>query len=191
MAAEDPDRVHAETAAQWRAWLAEHHGTSRGAWVVWWKRSTGRPAPTYEELVCEALCFGWIDSTSKGVDEERTMMWFTRRRPTSGWSRPNKVRLERLYAEGRMEPAGDAAVQAAKENGSWVRLDDVEALVVPPDLAAALAEREGAPGRWEALSRSARRAALLWLVEAKRSETRARRVNEVADRTAAGRRPRE
>lgn len=191
MAGDDPDRVHPETAAQWRDWLAEHHGTSKGVWVVWWKRTTGRPAPTYEELVCEALCFGWIDSTSKGVDEARTMMWFTRRSPTSGWSRPNKLRLERLYAEGLMQPAGDAAVAIARENGAWVSLDDVEALVVPDDLGTALAERPGANERWEALTRSAKRAALLWVVGAKKAETRHRRVTEVADRTAAGERPRD
>jgi uncharacterized protein YdeI (YjbR/CyaY-like superfamily) len=190
MAGDDPDRVHPETAAQWRDWLAEHHGTSSGVWVVWWKRTTGRPAPTYEELVCEALCFGWIDSTSKGVDEARTMMWFTRRSPTSGWSRPNKLRLERLYAEGLMQPAGDAAVAIAKENGAWVSLDAVEALVVPDDLGTALAERPGANEHWEALTRSAKRAALLWVVDAKKAETRHRRVTEVADRTAAGERPR-
>lgn len=189
MPATEAARVHPATAAEWRAWLAEHHASSDGVWVVWWKRSTGRPAPTYEELVCEALCYGWIDSTSKGLDDERTMMWFTRRRPTSGWSRPNKLRLTRLYAEGLVAAPGDQAVQVAMDNGSWTMLDDVEALVVPPDLAAALQAR-AATDRWEALGRSAKRAALLWLVEAKRPETRQRRVDEVADRTAAGERPR-
>ncbi len=185
---DDAQRVHVETREQWRDWLAEHHDRGSGVWVVWWKRATGRPAPSYDELVMEALAQGWIDATSKGVDGERTMMWFTRRRPGSGWSRPNKLRLERLYARGRMRPAGRAVVDAARADGSWTLLDDVEDLVVPDDLAAALDER-AARATWDALTRSARRAALVHLVGAKRPDTRARRVTDVADRTAAGERP--
>lgn len=188
MVDEDPERLHVESAAQWAAWLAEHHDRGTGVWVVWWKRATGRPAPSYDDLVLEALAHGWIDATSKGVDDERTMMWFTRRRPGSGWSRPNKLRLERLYAEGRMREPGQAVVDRAVADGSWTLLDDVEDLVVPDDLAAALDDRD-ARATWDALSRSARRAALVHLVGAKRAETRARRVAEVADRTAAGERP--
>ncbi|SDS46238.1 Uncharacterized conserved protein YdeI, YjbR/CyaY-like superfamily, DUF1801 family [Nocardioides scoriae] len=186
----DAERLHVEDVAAWGAWLAEHHADPGGVWVVWWKRATGRPAPSYEELVREALCWGWIDSTSKGLDAERTMMWFTRRAPGSGWSRPNKLRLEELYAADRMRPPGEAVVDAARADGSWTLLDDVEALVVPEDLAAALADR-GARERWDALGRSARRAALVWLVEARRPATRERRVAEVAERTAAGLRPRD
>ena len=181
----DAERLHVEDVATWDAWLAEHHADDGGVWVVWWKRSTGRPAPSYDDLVRAALCWGWIDSTSKGLDEERTSMWFTRRSPGSGWSRPNK-----LPAAGRMRPPGEAVVDAARADGSWTLLDDVEALVVPDDLAAALAARDAGPA-WDDLTRSARRAALVWLVEAKRPATRERRVAEVADRTAAGLRPRD
>lgn len=188
MAGEDAEQLHVEDAAQWRDWLAAHHDRGTGVWVVWWKRSTGRPAPSYDDLVCEALAQGWIDATSKGLDDERTRMWFTRRRPGSGWSRPNKERLARLHAEGRMRPAGQAVVDAAVADGSWTLLDDVEDLVVPDDLAAALADRD-ARATWDALGRSARRAALVHLVTAKRPATRSRRVGEVADRTAAGERP--
>lgn len=189
MSQADAPRLHVESATQWGAWLAEHHREGAGVWVVWWKRSSGKPAPSYEDLICETLRWGWIDSTSKRVDDERTMMWFSPRKPGSGWSRPNKQRLARLYAEGLMLPSGDAVVQAAKADGSWSLLDDVEDLVVPDDLAAALRER-GARSTWEALPASARKAALTWLVQAKRPETRERRCSEVAERTAAGERPR-
>jgi uncharacterized protein YdeI (YjbR/CyaY-like superfamily) len=182
--------THPETLDQWRDWLAEHHGRGSGVWVVQWKRPTGRPAVGYEELVVEALAWGWIDSTNGTVDAERSRMWFAPRRPTSGWARPNKRRVERLLAEGRMQPAGQAAIDAARANGSWTLLDDVEDLVVPDDLAAALAAHPGARATWDAFPRTVRRATLVWIVEAKRDATRERRVAEAAAATARGERPR-
>ncbi len=182
--------THPETLDQWRDWLAEHHGRGSGVWVVQWKRPTGRPAVGYEELVVEALAWGWIDSTNGTVDDERSRMWFAPRRPTSGWARPNKLRVERLLAEGRMRPAGQAAIDVARANGSWTLLDDVEDLVVPDDLAAALAAHPGARATWDAFPRTVRRATLVWVVEAKRDATRERRVAEAAAATARGERPR-
>jgi uncharacterized protein YdeI (YjbR/CyaY-like superfamily) len=182
--------THPETLRQWRDWLAEHHARGSGVWVVQWKRPTGRPAVGYEELVVEALAWGWIDSTNGTVDAERSRMWFAPRRPTSGWARPNKRRVERLIAEGRMQPAGQAAIDVARENGSWTLLDDVEDLVVPDDLAAELAAHPGARETWDAFPRTVRRATLVWLVEAKRDATRERRVREAAEATARGERPR-
>jgi uncharacterized protein YdeI (YjbR/CyaY-like superfamily) len=115
----DGDRVHPKTAQEWRAWLDENHETSSGVWLVSWKKHTGRPTVGYEEAVTEALAVGWVDSKGKRLDDDRTMLYLTRRRPTSGWSRPNKERVERLLAAGRMGPAGQAAIDAAKENGTW------------------------------------------------------------------------
>lgn len=181
--------THPETLRAWRDWLAAHHARGSGVWVVQWKRATGRPAVGYEELVVEALAWGWIDSTNGTVDAERSRMWFAPRRPTSGWARPNKLRVERLLAEGRMQPAGRAAIDVARANGAWTLLDDVEDLVVPPDLAEALSAHPGARETWDAFPRTVRRAALVRLVEAKRAETRARRVAEVAAATARGERP--
>lgn len=181
--------THPETLRAWRDWLAAHHARGSGVWVVQWKRATGRPAVGYEELVVEALAWGWIDSTNGTVDAERSRMWFAPRRPTSGWARPNKLRVERLLAEGRMQPAGQAAIDVARANGAWTLLDDVEDLVVPPDLAEALSAHPGARETWDAFPRTVRRAALVRLVEAKRAETRARRVAEVAAATARGERP--
>ena len=183
------ERVHAETREQWRAWLAEHAGQSPGAWLVSWRQQTGRPAVGYEAAVCEALAVGWVDSKQVRLDEDRTLLWFTPRRLGSGWSRPNKVRLAALEQAGLMTPAGRRAVERAVADGSWTLLDDVEDLVVPADLADALAARPGATEHWEALTRSAKRAALEHVVRAKRPETRVRRVEQVADAAAAGRRP--
>ncbi|RCK68696.1 hypothetical protein DT076_13985 [Desertihabitans brevis] len=182
--------VHAETLAQWRDWLAEHHTRREGVWLVQWRRHTGRPALEYEDAVCEALAWGWIDSTAGTVDADRTRLWYAPRRPRSGWSAPNKRRVERLLAEGRMQPPGQRAIDLARENGAWTLYDDAERLVLPDDLAAALAARPGAREHWDAFPPSARKVALSWLAEARREETRVRRVLGVAEAAARGERVR-
>jgi uncharacterized protein YdeI (YjbR/CyaY-like superfamily) len=188
MAAEGYELVHAETRAEWRRWLAANHAGSPGVWLVSWKTATGKPAVGYAESVEEALCFGWIDSLNRTIDVERTQQLFTPRRPGSRWSRSNKERVERLLAEGLIEPAGLAAIEAAKASGAWSALDDVENLVVPDDLAAAFAAHPGAGEHWEGFPPSVRRAILVWIVDAKRPETRARRIAATASEAAAGRR---
>ncbi len=159
----------------WRRWLVDHHADSDGVWVVTYKKSfPGHVA--YEDLVLEALCFGWVDSTARGVDEQRTSITFTPRRAHSRWTQPNRDRVAALEGAGLMHEAGLAAVRRAKESGSWDELRPVEALEVPEDLAAALGEARGA---WDALSRSARYVHLLALHDAKRAETRARRISAI------------
>jgi uncharacterized protein YdeI (YjbR/CyaY-like superfamily) len=189
MRTEEGERFHPGSRAEWRAWLAEHHDRSDAVWLVLWRPRSGREGLTYDEAVEEALCFGWIDGKAAGLDDERTMLRFSPRKQGSGWARSNKRRVERLLAEGLMTEAGLALVEEAKRDGSWVRLDAVEDLVVPDDLAAALAAHPGARERWDGLPRSVRRAALLRIVEAKRPETRAKWVAETARRTARGERP--
>jgi uncharacterized protein YdeI (YjbR/CyaY-like superfamily) len=189
MRTEEGERFHPGSRAEWRAWLAEHHDRSDAVWLVLWRPRSGREGLTYDEAVEEALCFGWIDGKAAGLDDERTMLRFSPRKQGSGWARSNKRRVERLVAEGLMTEAGLALVEEAKRDGSWVRLDAVEDLVVPDDLAAALAAHPGARERWDGLPRSVRRAALLRIVEAKRPETRAKWVAETARRTARGERP--
>jgi len=170
--------------AGWRAWLIANHATSTGVHLVSWRRGSGKASVPYEEAVEEALCVGWIDSVAGRLDEQRGLQWFSPRRSTSGWARTNKARVERLIAGGLMLPAGLAAIEEAKRNGSWTRLDDVENLVVPDDLAAALAAHPPGRERWDAFSRSRRRAILEWLSTAKRPETRARRIAEAAESAA-------
>jgi uncharacterized protein YdeI (YjbR/CyaY-like superfamily) len=185
----DEERLHPDSRAEWRAWLAGHHHRSGAVWLVLWRPRSGRAGLTYDEAVEEALCFGWIDGRAAGLDDQRTMLRFSPRRRGSGWARSNKLRVERLLAEGLMTEAGLALIEEAKRDGSWTRLDAVEDLVVPDDLAAALAAHPGARERWDGLPRSVRRAALLRIVEAKRPETRAKWVAETARRTARGERP--
>jgi uncharacterized protein YdeI (YjbR/CyaY-like superfamily) len=174
--------------AELRSWLAANHATSPPVRVAIGNKGTTVTSLTYEDAIEEALSFGWIDSTSHALDADRHTVLFTRRKPDSTWSRSNKERVERLIAQGRMTPAGMAVIDAAKENGSWTVLDDVEALIVPEDLASALAAEPRAEFGWEAASVSQRKMALYWIASAKRPETRSRRVSEITQAAAEGRR---
>ena len=173
-------RVHAETRAEWRAWLAAHHADATGAWLVSWRSGAGRQSVGYEDSVREALCFGWVDSKGLKLDEERTMLYFAPRRSRSGWARTNKQRVEQLRAEGLMTDAGEAVIAEAEANGSWSLLDEVENLTGPADLQEALDAQPPAEQHWQEFPRSARRAILEWIVQARTAPTRARRVAETA-----------
>lgn len=182
---DEAERIEPATVQEWSAWLAAHHADRPGVWFVAARREADR-AVGYEEQVVEALRWGWVDSTVRPVDERRAMLWFSPRRKGSVWTRNNKQRVARLEAEGRMEPAGAAAVAAAQASGMWTLMDDVEDLVVPDDLAAALGAQPGAREHWDAASPSSRKQALAWIVLAKRPETRANRVAATAARAADG-----
>ena len=177
MSTADYPRVHVKTTAEWRRWLRENHDTAQGVWLVAYKAATGRARLSYEDSIPDALCYGWIDSVNKPLDDERTALLFTPRKPRSGWSRTNKVRIARLLKEGRMEPAGLAKIAAAKRDGSWTLLDSVEALEMPNDLRKAL----GVVGTrtFEALTPGRRKEHLRALVTAKRPETRTKRIAEI------------
>jgi uncharacterized protein YdeI (YjbR/CyaY-like superfamily) len=177
--------IHPESRAAWRAWLEQNHTRKEGIWLISFKKATGKPRVEYDDAVEEALCFGWIDSKGNKLDEERTMLWFAPRKPRTGWSAPNKQRVEALIADGRMAPAGLAKIEAAKQDGSWSALDAVEALEIPPDLKQALAANPAAQQYFDAFPRSAKRAILVWIISAKKPETRANRISETV-RLAAG-----
>ncbi|HEX2908691.1 MAG TPA: YdeI/OmpD-associated family protein [Phototrophicaceae bacterium] len=179
-----PNSIQPSSRAAWRQWLAEHHTQTEGIWLISFKKATGKPRVEYDEAVEEALCFGWVDSKGNKLDDERSMLWFAPRRAGSGWSKPNKERIARLIEAGLMMPAGLAKIEAAKEDGSWIFLDAIEALEIPPDLGQALAENPTAQGYFEAFPRSVKRAILEWIANAKRPETRAKRIAETV--TLAG-----
>jgi uncharacterized protein YdeI (YjbR/CyaY-like superfamily) len=115
----DADVVELERRADWREWLRVNHRRSDGVWLVTWKKAAKRPYVSYDEAVEEALCFGWIDSRSKSVDDERTSLWFTPRKERSSWSASNAARVERLERAGLMRAAGRRAVDEAKRRGRW------------------------------------------------------------------------
>lgn len=186
----DRERVHAETVQAWRDWLLANHESSDGVWLISWRKAASGPRMSYEESVIEALAVGWVDSHKRVIDDERSMLWFTRRNPRSGWARPNKARIELLEQQDLLLPAGRRMVELARENGSWAKFDDIDNLIVPEDLAAALDLRPGAREHWEAFPRSVRRATLEWIMQAKTVTTRDKRVTETADKAARGERAR-
>jgi uncharacterized protein YdeI (YjbR/CyaY-like superfamily) len=172
--------LHPATRAEWRAWLEAHHQRPEGLWLVLWKKSSGKPALAYDDIVEEALAFGWVDSKTNGLDEHRSMLWLAPRKPGSLWSGPNKERVQRLQSAGLMAAAGQAKVHAAQCDGTWSALDGVEALDVPDDLHAALARHANAARHFNNFPRSAKRGILEWILQAKRADTRARRIDETA-----------
>jgi len=185
----DEERVQPADRIAWRAWLEANHETARGVWAVTYRRTSGKPVVAYDDLIEEALCFGWIDGQARALDDERTMLRFTPRRKGGTWAKTNKARVERLLAEGLMTPAGLRAIEAAKADGSWDALADSDALVVPDDLGAALAADAAAGRGFDALPPSAKKPVLYWVTSAKRPETRARRVAEIVRHAAVGRSP--
>jgi len=173
---------------EWRAWLKKHHKTARGVWLVYAKKHTGLPSLLWQHGVEEALCFGWIDSLRRPVDDTYFKQLYTPRKPRSNWSAINKASAERLIAEGLMTAAGVTAIEVAKANGSWNVIDHVESFVVPADFKKALARNQAARAGFEALSPFVRKQFLYRLNSAKRPETRARRIAELIDAAATRRR---
>jgi uncharacterized protein YdeI (YjbR/CyaY-like superfamily) len=184
------EQVYARDRAEWRAWLGTNHSTSPGIWLVFDKKSSRNDRLAYADAVEEGLCYGWIDSTVRTLDDARYLQLFTPRKPKSTWSRSNKERVERLMSLGLMAEAGLAAIELAKTNGAWTSLDAVEAMEVPPDLAAALKRTKGAAKHFDGFSPSARKGYLHWISQAVRPETRAARIAEVARLAAANNRNR-
>lgn len=175
-----PNSVHPKSRQAWRKWLSENHGRQDGIWLISYKKASGKARFEYDEAVEEALCFGWIDSKPNKLDEERSMLWFAPRKSGTGWSKPNKQRVERAIVSGRMTQSGMVKVNLAKQDGSWSALDEVEALVVPADLATALAKNASAAENFAAFPRSVKRGILEWISNAKTSPTREKRITETA-----------
>jgi uncharacterized protein YdeI (YjbR/CyaY-like superfamily) len=182
------DRITATDGDELRQWLADHHDTADAVWLVYYKKGSGRPSIDWPEAVDQALCFGWIDSKVRSLDDERYEQYFSRRKPGSPWSRINKDKVAELTAAGLMEPAGQEAIDRAQADGSWSMLDEVEAGVVPDDLAAAL-DASGGLAAFDGFTDAQRRGLLAWVLFAKRADTRARRIAQIAAAAAEGRRP--
>jgi uncharacterized protein YdeI (YjbR/CyaY-like superfamily) len=176
----DYSQLEITSAAQLREWLAANYDKVEGIWLVTFKKASGKHHVSYEEVVREALCFGWIDSQGRSLDATRSQLLLTPRKPKSKWSGPNKARVAELSAAGLMHPAGQAMVELAKGTGTWTALDGVEALLEPDELRAALDADPDARRHWDGFPRSTRRAILEWIGSAKRPETFHRRITETA-----------
>lgn len=174
---------------EWRLWLEKHHQTKQSVWLILHKKDSGKPSVSWSEIVDESLCFGWIDSTRKSVNEESFMQLVSRRKASGTWSKVNKEKITQLIADGRMREAGLQCIEKAKENGSWTILDTVEELTIPDDLEKAFQKHREAKAYFLSLSKSAKKTILQRLVLAKRPETRQKRVEEIATLAAQKQKP--
>jgi uncharacterized protein YdeI (YjbR/CyaY-like superfamily) len=186
---DDRPHVSPRSRKEWRAWLQKHHTSSTAVWLLFPKKHTGLAAPSYNDAVEEALCFGWIDGLVNPVDAAYYKQLFTPRKAKSGWAQSNKTRVARLIEQGLMTSAGLAAIETANANGSWTTLDHAEALKVSPELQRALNANAAAKKRWPAFTDGQRKQFLYWLAMAKREETRAKRIATIVEMAARGMTP--
>jgi uncharacterized protein YdeI (YjbR/CyaY-like superfamily) len=175
----------------WRRWLEKNHQSKQGVWLVYYKTSTKIPSLTWSEAVDEPLCYGWIDSTKKTIDDERYMQYFSKRNPNSTWSKINKEKVSRLIDNDLMTQAGFDIIQTAKQNGRWDTMLDIEELIIPEDLKIELNKNKSSMEFFQSQSRSIKIAMLHWVVTAKRIETRKKRIDEIALLAAKGLRPKQ
>jgi len=173
------------TRAELRAWLADNHVSAPSQWLATYKRHHPDYL-AYEPQVEELLCWGWIDSVTRALDENRSMTLVAPRNPKSGWSAINKAHVDRARASGAMTAAGEAKIAAAQANGMWDFLNDVDALIAPDDLIAALGD---AGPVYEAYPKSIKRGTLEWIKTAKTAPTRAARITDVVASAGQGLRP--
>ena len=176
------DREHLEVSdvAALSDWFELNHESSPGLWVVTHKKPANLPAPTYDEMVRVALCYGWVDSVPGKVDELRTKLYFSPRKPKSAWSQSNKLRVEQLIDAKLMKPAGLAKVEEAKRSGAWNLIDEAQNAEVPADLAEEFARFEGSAVNFEAFPRGVKKQILEWITQAKTDATRLKRIHETA-----------
>lgn len=164
----------------WRKWLEENHSTEEGVWLIFYKAHAGKSSLPYDASVEEALCYGWIDSTIKKIDEDRYARKFTPRKPHSRWSRSNIERIEKMVRAGRMDKSGLFVVEQSKNDGEFVDAETPPKEVEPPQfMMDALAANEAALRNFNRLAKSHKRQYVLWLLNAKKEETKKKRLSEV------------
>lgn len=173
----------------WRKWLEENHQSKQSIWLIYYTKKSDNPSLTWREAVDEALCFGWIDSTQKKIDEFSFMQFFSKRKPKSIWSKINKDKVQELIDHNKMTKAGFESVEVTKKNGSWTILDEVEELIIPKDLKNAFLEYEGSKDYFLSQSKSVKKMILSWIVLAKRPETKQKRIDEIAESAGQNMKP--
>lgn len=183
--------IYLNTKEEWRLWLENNHQIAQSIWVICNTKKSNLPVISWTELVDEALCFGWIDSTRRPIDAYSFMQLFSQRKPKSTWSKINKEKVQKLIDRNLMMPAGHEVIKIAKENGSWSILDSVEELIIPEDLGEAFQNYAGSEDYFLGLSKSVKKMMLQWIVLARRPETRKKRIDEIVARAAEKDRPKQ
>ncbi len=166
---------------EWRAWLERNHIEKDAIWLILYRNTSSKYNLSWSDSVDESLCFGWIDSTKKTIDNERYKQYFTKRKAKSNWSRINKEKVQNLIEKGLMTKAGFQSIEIAKENGSWTILDEIEQLIVPNDLYESLRSNKNAFEYFDGQSKSIKKMLLYWVASAKRQETRQKRIIEIVE----------
>lgn len=172
---------------EFRAWLEANHETETELWMGLYKKHVPNRGLTWEEAVIEALCFGWIDSKAQRIDDDSRRQRWTPRRPGSNWSKVNIESVERLIKEGRMRPAGLAAYEKRKPERSGVYSYENQEAELPPEYVAQLEANPAARAFWDEATPSYRRTSTSWVMEAKRAETRDKRIATLIEDCASGR----
>jgi uncharacterized protein YdeI (YjbR/CyaY-like superfamily) len=185
------ERVEMTGRTEWRAWLKKHHTRTEGIWLVRYKQHIQDKYLAWGDIVDEALCFGWIDGVARALDDDRSMLYLSPRRPKSVWSKVNKERIARLITTKRMAPAGSRKIEVAKQNGSWTELDAIEAMETHPELDAALDRNKAARRHYDSFPPGARKQIIRWVSEARTAPTRVKRIQETVALAAKGIRARQ
>lgn len=187
----DKETFYPTSQKDWREWLQENHNSKQSIWLICYKKKANKPTINWSDAVDEALCFGWIDSTRKSIGDDAFIQFFTKRKPNSVWSKINKAKIERLIQDGLMQNAGYEIIEKAKENGSWIILDEAEELTIPEDLEKEFEANQGSKDFFMSLSKSVKKGILQWIVLAKRPETRQNRIKEIASLAAQNLKPKQ
>ncbi len=173
------EKLHVTNRDDWRTWLERHWDVKKGVWLIFYKRHTGKPSLSYDDAVEEALCFGWVDSIIKKLDDEKYARKFTPRKAESKWSELNKKRAERMVKEGKMAQVGLNKITEAKKSGEWFRSPLPKELAPPLYVIEALAANKKARENFAKLAKSYKRQYIGWITSAKKQETRKKRLGEV------------
>ncbi|MCL1672777.1 YdeI/OmpD-associated family protein [Elizabethkingia ursingii] len=173
----------------WRHWLKKNHQSKQSVWLIFHTKKSNIPSLSWSDAVDEALCFGWIDSTRKKINNISFMQFFSKRKPKSNWSKINKEKVQQLIDSKRMTKQGYESIEIAKQNGYWTILDEIEEVIIPEDLEIAFKKYNGSKDYFLSLSKSTRKVILSWIILVGKQETRQKRIEEVVESAALNLKP--
>ncbi len=173
--------IHAKSRKEWRSWLKKNHQIEKCVWLIIYHKKSDTPSVYYAEAVEEALCFGWIDSVGNKRDEESSYLYFSIRKPKSNWSKLNRERVEILSQKNLIAPAGQAMIDLAKQTGTWIALEKVENLEIPVEMQKLFTKNKKAFANFQAFSPSSKKHILQWILNAKKEETKLKRITQVVE----------
>lgn len=185
------EEFYPKSKKDWRKWLESNHENKDSVWLIFYRVKSPKFNLSWSDSVDEALCFGWIDSVKKSIDGEKYKQYFSKRKEKSIWSKINKEKVKTLIDQNLMQKNGFKSIEIAKENGSWNILDDVEDLKVPNDLKEEFKHHVGSFDFFNNFSPSVKKILLHWVISAKRTETRKKRISEIAENAGKNLRPKQ